>query len=167
MSPELETGISRLILRLLLPSIWLLWVLGCGGPSKKAMETEERETANANKEVVLVLTTGDLIQGRIMRETPEAMTLLGRAGVGVFPVSLISRMEEPKPPAVEVYKPKPPAAKYEEQAPMPYAAIRGMRVFHRATCRLLEHQPKSKIVEYSTRQEAINDGLKPCAECNP
>jgi hypothetical protein len=120
-----------------------------------------------NKPIALVLTTGDRIEGRIVRETPEAITILGKGGVGTFPGSLVSKVEEPKPKAEETYKPQPPALKYEALPPMPYASIRGMKVFHRATCTLLQHQPKTKIVEYSTRQEAIDDGLKPCGTCNP
>ena len=142
-------------------------VLGCAGRARKKQEQEERETANANKPIALVLTTGDRIEGRIVRETPEAITILGKGGVGTFPGSLVSKVEEPKPKAEETYKPEPPASKYESLPPMPYAAIRGMKVFHRSTCTLLQHQPKTKIVEYSTRQEAIDDGLKPCGTCNP
>jgi hypothetical protein len=147
----------------------LSFVIGCGMNAKQKKERDERETENANKAVVLLLTTGDRIEGKIVRETPEAITILGKGGQGTFPGSLVSKVEEPKPPVVETYKPKPPAAAptYDDREPMPYAAIRDKGVFHRATCTLLRHQPKTKIVEYRTRQEAIDDGLKPCGTCNP
>jgi len=155
--------VKKLLVLLLLLSL----VVGCAGRAKKKQEQEEKETANAGKAVVLELTTGDRIEGKVMRETPEAITILGKGGVGTFPGSLVTKVEESKPPAPEEYKPRPPAAKYEAQEPEPFAAIRGMKVFHRATCTLLNHQPKSKIVPYATRQEALSDGLKPCGTCNP
>ena len=146
----------------------LSFVIGCGMSAKQKKERDEKETANANKPIVLLLTTGDRIEGKIVRETPEAITILGKGGEGTFPGSLVSKVEEPKPPVVETYKPKPPAAPtYDDREPMAYAAIRDKGVFHRATCTLLRHQPRTKIIEYSTRQEAINDGLKPCGTCNP
>ena len=151
--------------------VLLSFVIGCGMSAKQKKERDAKETENANKPVVLLLTTGDRIEGKIMKETPEAITILGKGGEGTFPGSLVSKVEEPKPPVVETYNPKPPAASTyddkEPQEPMPYAAIRDKGVFHRATCTLLRHQPKTKIVEYPTRQEAINDGLKPCGTCNP
>ncbi len=155
--------------KILVLSLMLLVALGCAGRSKKAkLEQEERETANVNKPIVLVLTTGDRIEGKIMRETPEAITILGKGGDGTFPMSLILRTEEPKR-VVEAPKPKPPEPEPVPVAhePAPFAAIRGKQVFHKAACPLLKNQPRTKIVDYSTRKEATEDGLRPCGTCNP
>jgi hypothetical protein len=140
----------------------LLVVSGCRG-SKKPKE-EVKENPNVGKTFVLVLTTGDRIEGKLVKETPEEVTILGKKGEATFPRSMIAGVEEPAPQVEEAPKPRAPRVTLDEDK-YPYAAISGKKVFHRKTCVLLQRQ--KNLVLYSSRQEAIEDGLKPCGTCNP
>jgi phosphatidylserine/phosphatidylglycerophosphate/cardiolipin synthase-like enzyme len=48
-----------------------------------------------------------------------------------------------------------------------YVSSRNSEVFHRANCRSAEKISARNLVHYSTRQEAVAAGKKPCDECRP
>lgn len=48
-----------------------------------------------------------------------------------------------------------------------YVASVNKEPFHRVSCRWARKISPSNAVYYNTRQEAINDGHRPCKVCNP
>jgi phosphatidylserine/phosphatidylglycerophosphate/cardiolipin synthase-like enzyme len=48
-----------------------------------------------------------------------------------------------------------------------YVASKNSAVFHRADCESAAKISERNLIHYATRQEAIEAGRKPCAECNP
>jgi hypothetical protein len=52
-------------------------------------------------------------------------------------------------------------AKYE------YVASKNGKVFHKPDCIWVKRIKPENLVNYSSRDEAINAGKKPCKQCNP
>ena len=48
-----------------------------------------------------------------------------------------------------------------------YVASRNSEVFHKPGCKGAAKISEKNLVRYSTRDEAIQAGKKPCHECNP
>ncbi len=48
-----------------------------------------------------------------------------------------------------------------------YVASKNSQVFHKAGCKSAAKISEKNLVKYNTRDEAIQAGKKPCAECNP
>jgi phosphatidylserine/phosphatidylglycerophosphate/cardiolipin synthase-like enzyme len=48
-----------------------------------------------------------------------------------------------------------------------FVASSRSQVFHRADCKSAAKISEKNLVHYATREEAIQAGKKPCAECNP
>jgi hypothetical protein len=48
-----------------------------------------------------------------------------------------------------------------------FVASNNSEVFHRAGCRGAARIASTNLLRYSGREEAIQDGKKPCAECKP
>ena len=48
-----------------------------------------------------------------------------------------------------------------------YVASRNSQVFHRADYKSVAKISEKNLVRYNTRDEAIQAGKKPCAECKP
>jgi phosphatidylserine/phosphatidylglycerophosphate/cardiolipin synthase-like enzyme len=48
-----------------------------------------------------------------------------------------------------------------------YVASKNSAVFHKAGCKGATKISEKNLVKYATREEAIQAGKKPCAECNP
>lgn len=48
-----------------------------------------------------------------------------------------------------------------------YVASVHKEPFHRVSCRWAQKISPANAVYYNTRQEAINDGYRPCKVCNP
>ncbi|MBN1362082.1 MAG: hypothetical protein JW993_15920 [Sedimentisphaerales bacterium] len=49
----------------------------------------------------------------------------------------------------------------------PFVASRNSSVFHRAGCRMARNISEANRVEYSSRDEAVAAGKRPCRTCNP
>lgn len=56
---------------------------------------------------------------------------------------------------------RPVANKYE------YVASKNSKVFHKPNCRLAERISPKNLVGYSSREEAIEAGKRPCKRCKP
>ena len=48
-----------------------------------------------------------------------------------------------------------------------YVASKNSAVFHKADCKSAAKISEKNLIHYSTREEAIQAGKKPCSECNP
>ena len=48
-----------------------------------------------------------------------------------------------------------------------YVASKSSKVFHKSTCTWAKKIKPENLVRYKTREEAINDGKKPCQSCKP
>ena len=48
-----------------------------------------------------------------------------------------------------------------------YVASKNSQVFHKADCKSAAKISAKNLIHYSTRDEAIQAGKKPCHECNP
>jgi hypothetical protein len=71
--------------------------------------------------------------------------------------------EEQLKPAAE----SAPALQHGELAAYKYVASKNSKVFHRPDCHWVKQIKLENLVGYSSREEAINDGKKPCKRCNP
>jgi hypothetical protein len=143
-----------------------LLVVGFAGCRKTS--TTKDVSPNINKYVTIELLSGDRIEGRIFMEDAKEVGLLGKKGEIIFKKSQIASIQEAKPESEQAKpKPKPREAAPVDEGPKPFAALQGAHVFHKETCSLLKHQPESKMIRYSSRQEAVQDGLRPCGMCNP
>jgi phosphatidylserine/phosphatidylglycerophosphate/cardiolipin synthase-like enzyme len=60
-----------------------------------------------------------------------------------------------------------PASQVPDVAEAGYVASTGSRVFHRPGCRSAAKISAKNLVRYGTRDEAIQAGKRPCAECKP
>jgi len=67
----------------------------------------------------------------------------------------INQREPAKPPATVV------ATKYL------YVASKNSEVFHKSDCRWAKRIAPKNLVRYKTREDAINDGKRPCKMCKP
>jgi hypothetical protein len=65
----------------------------------------------------------------------------------------------------------PPAAPQVENLPLTpgYACVasKGGSVFHRPTCRLVRRIAAGNLINYRSRQDALQAGLRPCKSCKP
>ncbi len=52
-------------------------------------------------------------------------------------------------------------------SPFPFVASKNSSVFHRADCRLARNISEGNLVGYKSREEAIQDGKRPCRSCTP
>jgi len=48
-----------------------------------------------------------------------------------------------------------------------FLASKNSQVFHKAGCKSAAKISAKNVVKYATRDEAIQAGKKPCAECKP
>lgn len=66
-------------------------------------------------------------------------------------------------------KPKPSttAPKQTQQAKYAYVASKNSKVFHKPDCRWAKKISPANFVGYQSRDEAINDGKRPCKLCKP
>jgi phosphatidylserine/phosphatidylglycerophosphate/cardiolipin synthase-like enzyme len=48
-----------------------------------------------------------------------------------------------------------------------YVASKNSQVFHKADCKSAVKISEKNLIHYSTKEEAIQAGKKPCSECNP
>jgi hypothetical protein len=48
-----------------------------------------------------------------------------------------------------------------------YVASKKSQVFHKSTCSSAKRISPENLVHYKTREDAINDGKRPCKSCNP
>ncbi len=48
-----------------------------------------------------------------------------------------------------------------------YVASKNSKVFHKSTCAWAKRIASENLVYYKTREDAINDGKRPCKTCNP
>jgi len=55
----------------------------------------------------------------------------------------------------------------EESVEYVYVASKKSKVFHKSTCNWAKRIKPENLVRYKTRQDAINDGKRPCKSCNP
>ena len=78
---------------------------------------------------------------------------------GIQPVDAnqvgISQKEPAQPPATAA------ATKYS------YVASKNSKAFHKSTCTWAKKIKPENLVRYKTREDAINDGKKPCKTCEP
>ena len=61
-------------------------------------------------------------------------------------------------------KPKADAASRPTEG---YVASKNSAVFHKANCKSAAKISAENLVRYATREEAVQAGKKPCAECKP
>jgi hypothetical protein len=54
-----------------------------------------------------------------------------------------------------------------EATKYPYVASKNSKVFHKSTCTWAKRIAPENLVHYKTREEAINDGKRPCKTCEP
>jgi len=59
------------------------------------------------------------------------------------------------------------ANKNENEEEYKYVASRLSRVFHKPDCMWAERIKEENLVKYKTRQQAIDDGKRPCKRCEP
>jgi len=52
-------------------------------------------------------------------------------------------------------------------SPFPFVASKNSSVFHRGDCRLARNISEENLVTYTSREEAIQDGKRPCKSCQP
>lgn len=69
----------------------------------------------------------------------------------------------PAPAARERVRPAPKQAALEHN----FVASKNSRVFHKPECSSAKRILEENIVVYSSREEAINSGKRPCKRCNP
>jgi hypothetical protein len=70
--------------------------------------------------------------------------------------------------AVSENKPALPApSTVEGSAVERYVASKSSKVFHKSTCTWANRIASENLVHYKTRDDAINDGKRPCKTCNP
>jgi len=55
----------------------------------------------------------------------------------------------------------------EAASPYPFVASRSSTVFHRSDCRWAQNIAAHNRVGYRTREEALQDGKRPCKSCKP
>jgi len=60
-----------------------------------------------------------------------------------------------------------PASQQGEPAEHKYAASKSGKVFHKPDCIWIKRIKPENLIYYSSRDEAINSGKKPCKQCNP
>jgi hypothetical protein len=60
-----------------------------------------------------------------------------------------------------------PASQRGELAEYKYVASKNSKVFHRPDCHWVRQIKPKNLVYYSSRDEAINAGKKPCKQCKP
>lgn len=59
------------------------------------------------------------------------------------------------------------ASSAKEPAESVYVASKSSKVFHKSTCNWAKRIKPENLVHYKTRQDAVNDGKRPCKTCNP
>jgi hypothetical protein len=55
----------------------------------------------------------------------------------------------------------------QDAGPAPFVASKNSSVFHRADCRMARNISEKNLVTYESREEAIQDGKRPCKSCSP
>jgi hypothetical protein len=47
----------------------------------------------------------------------------------------------------------------------PFVASKCRKRFHRPTCKWMDYVPEGRLLEFSSHEEAVAAGLKPCGTC--
>lgn len=73
--------------------------------------------------------------------------------------------ESPPPAAID--PPKKPAPEAKARVTVSYIGNRRSHIFHRAGCHYVRRMNEGNKVEFDNRDEAIDEGYRPCKKCRP
>lgn len=73
--------------------------------------------------------------------------------------------ESPPPAAID--PPKKPAPEARARVTVSYIGNRRSHIFHRAGCHYVRRMNEGNKVEFDNRDEAIDEGYRPCKKCRP
>ena len=80
----------------------------------------------------------------------------------------VSAEEEPKADVVtSEIRQLPRTVSPDQHSQYPYVASKNSKVFHKAGCRSADRISPDNLVGFSSRDEAINSGRRPCKICKP
>lgn len=71
------------------------------------------------------------------------------------------------PPPAAIDPPKRPAPEARERVTTSYIGNRRSHIFHRAGCHYVRRMNEGNKVEFDNRDEAIDEGYRPCKKCRP
>ena len=71
------------------------------------------------------------------------------------------------PPPAAIDPPKRPAPEARERVTVSYIGNRRSHIFHRAGCHYVRRMNEGNKVEFDSRDEAIEEGYRPCLKCCP
>ena len=77
----------------------------------------------------------------------------------------IQAKESPPPAAID--PPKKPAPEAKARVTVSYIGNRRSHIFHRAGCHYVRRMNEGNKVEFDNRDEAIDEGYRPCLKCCP
>ncbi len=124
--------------------------------------------------------TEPVMQVASIQDMPTAVTNIVLEEINTFITAYLdanpkgTRPADPNQACSELVEPigitqKQPAKPTDTAAPTKdtYVASKKSQVFHKSTCSSAKRISPENLVHYKTRQDAINDGKRPCKSCNP
>ena len=132
-------GTLRIIL-LLIVAAFIATILGCGGN--------------------VASTPPPAPHPAVVQQAPPAKVQEQKAESTPAPAK-----ETPPPAAID--PPKKPAPEAKARVTVSYIGNRRSHIFHRAGCHYVRRMNEGNKVEFDNREEAIEEGYRPCLKCCP
>jgi len=134
---------------------------------RKEEQAVEREFEG--KYVAVKLSTGHEIRGTVLVEDTDEIILKGPEGSAPIPRTLIMSIREiPHEETTGGGKPVLPGEDLlKQRRVIKFVAKAGSRIFHKPGCKYAPDISSPSCITFSSREEAIRRGLKPCGFCNP
>jgi hypothetical protein len=115
--------------------------------------------------------TGPAMQAVSLQDMPAKVTDVVLQQIEAFIRAYRIANPEDSPPQADVNVTVPKEIlKAPSQKPVTeykYVASKNSRVFHKPDCRWAKNISPKNLVSYNSREEAIEDGKKPCSTCKP
>lgn len=130
------------------------------------------QTKPALRQKADVWKTKPVMQIASTQNTPAAITNIVLEEINTFITAYLDanpKGTKPADPNQIGITQKEPAKIIEAAAPIKdiYVASKKSQVFHKSTCSSAKRISPKNLVHYKTRQDAINDGKRPCKTCKP
>jgi len=100
--------------------------------------------------------TEPVMQAASAENTPAKITGIVLQQTGTFITAYLDANPKGVQPAVQ-----------SEVTEHKYVASRNSKIFHKPDCVWVQRIAPKNLVYYKTRDEAVNDGKRPCKTCNP
>ena len=105
--------------------------------------------------------------GESVSHAPPPAPVIQETHKQIKNVSPPAAVEKHQPQPATVVSPKPKTDEARTRVTVSYIGNRRSHIFHRAGCHYVRRMNEGNKVEFDNRDEAIDEGYRPCKKCRP